>query len=144
MENFPFQWLWIGLFIFFVIIEAATVGLVTIWFAIASLISLLLVFLGFSYTVQIFVFIISSILLLIFTRPVLKKYVYKNKTRTNVDSMIGKTALVSKPIREHDFGEVKIDGQIWSAISENGEDIDSNTNVQILGVKGVKLIVKKC
>ncbi len=145
IKNIQFEWIWIALFIIFVVAELASVGLITIWFAAGSLVGLALAFMDVSFTIQLIVFFIASIALLIFTRPILKKYVYKNKEamKTNVDSVIGKTALVTKKITEHHFGEVKVAGQVWSAISENGVEIEEECNVEIIAVKGVKLIVKE-
>ncbi len=145
IKNIPFEWIWIALFIIFVVAELASVGLITIWFAAGSLVALALAFMDVSFTVQLVVFFIVSIALLMFTRPILKKYVYKNKEamKTNVDAVIGKKAIVTKKITEHDFGELKVDGQVWSAISENRQEIEEESSVEIIGVKGVKLIVKK-
>lgn len=145
INNIPHEWIWIALFIIFVVVELASVGLLTIWFAAGSLVALALAFFDVNFTIQLVIFFIVSIALLIFTRPILKKYVYRNKDamKTNVDAIIGKTALVTKKITEHDFGELKVDGQVWSAISENNEDIEVGSNVEILAIKGVKLVVKK-
>ncbi len=145
IKYFSYEWLWIISFILFVVVEVMSVSLLTIWFAAGSLVALLFAFMDFTFTIQLVIFFSVSIILLIFTRPILKKYVYKNKKdmKTNVDSMIGKTGYITRKITEHEFGELKIDGQTWSAVSENREEIDEGSTVQVLAIKGVKLIVKK-
>lgn len=139
------EWIWLALFVLFVIVELASPALLTIWFAPASLGSALLSYLGFSLTVQVVFFFVSSILLLIFTRPLLKKYYkrHEDAAKTNVDSLLGKKALVTKEISEHEFGQVKLDGQLWSAISENREVIyPIGAEVYVVSVSGVKVVVK--
>ncbi len=145
IKNIPLEWIWIALFIIFVVVELASVGLLTIWFAAGSLVALALAFIDVSFTIQLVAFFVVSIALLFLTRPILKKYIYKNKEamKTNVNSVIGKKAIITKKITEHDFGELKVDGQVWSAISENNEEIEIGSNVEIVAVKGVKLIVKE-
>ncbi len=139
-------WIWIVAFVAFLTIEAMSPALLTIWFAFASLISVFLAFFGVSVYVQFVSFFSTSILLLIFTRPILKKYVYKDKEniKTNVNALIGKTGIVTKEINEHDYGEVKVNGQIWTAVLENSnENITPETKVLISSISGVKLVVKK-
>ncbi len=145
MGNIPFEWIWLGLFIIFLIVEGASNALITIWFALGALISAILAFAGASEIVQIVVFFVSSIIFLIATRPAVKKYMDKNKEqlKTNVNSIVGKKAVITKEIKEHEFGEVKVDGQFWSAISEDSNiEIAEGINVIITGVSGVKLVVK--
>ncbi len=142
----PYEWIWLSLFVVFLITEGASNALITIWFAAGALIAVILAFFHVNLTIQIVVFFVVSIVLLISTRPIVKKYFEKNKEqlKTNVNSMIGKKAIVTKQIKEHEFGEVKVDGQIWSAISENEkQEIDVDENVIVASVSGVKLIVKK-
>jgi membrane protein implicated in regulation of membrane protease activity len=87
--------------------------------------------------------IVLSILLIIFTRPILNKYLKKNESKTNVDALIGMIATVTKEILPDERGEVKIKGQYWLAVSANNDIIELGSKVSILAIEGAKLIVKK-
>ena len=85
---------WLGILIVLVIIELATLGLTTIWFAGGALIAFIASLLGASIAVQVVLFLAVSVVLLFFTRPLAMKYVNKNRIKTNVDSLIGQKAIV--------------------------------------------------
>jgi membrane protein implicated in regulation of membrane protease activity len=139
----PASIFWIALIIVFVIIEAATAGITTIWFAIASVIALVAQLLGFSPIGQIAIFLIASAILIYFTRPLVMKYLKVGKTRTNADKLVGD---VGKVIEEIDNlnakGLVKISNQIWTARSLDESIIPMDTLVRVERIDGVKLIVK--
>lgn len=139
----PASIFWIALIIIFVIIEAATAGITTIWFAIASVIALVSQLLGFSPIAQIAIFLVSSAVLLYFTRPLVMKYLKVGNTRTNADKLVGD---VGKVIEEIDNlnakGLVKISNQIWTARSLDETIIPMDTLVRVERIDGVKLIVK--
>lgn len=142
MEYSDFVWIFIA--VISIIIEGATLGLATIWFAFGALIAWIAQIIGFDQTTQIFVFLIVSIVLLIFTRPIAIKYLRIGKTRTNADSLIGDTGIVIKKIVNIDnVGQVKINGQIWSASSINDNIIDEGKHVIVKEIKGVKLRVEE-
>lgn len=134
---------WIALIIIFAVLEALTMGLTTIWFAGAALIALLAAMIGLSVPVQIGVFLISSALLIYFTKPLAKDFLHIGSEKTNVEAVIGLDGPVIKGIERYATGQVKINGQIWSALSEDGEPIEVGVKVQVVAVEGVKLIVKK-
>ena len=138
----PLHWLWVSLVIIFALIEIFTFGLTTVWFAIAALVMVFLSFLKITLTVQALIFLVISAILLIFTRPIAIKKLKMGKVKTNVDSLIGKHALVIKAIGEFEKGEVKINGQIWSAHTEDGLHIAEGTKCEVLRVEGVQLIVQ--
>ena len=145
---FPFgfisaQWLWAALVIVFALIEIFTLGLTTVWFAIAALAMVFLSLLKIPLSVQALIFLAISALLLIFTRPIAVKKFKVGKEKTNVDSLVGKHALVIKAIGEFEKGEVKVSGQIWSARTEDNSDIAEGTKCEVLRVEGVQLIVKE-
>jgi len=140
MEGTPI-YVWLGLIIVLTIIEAATVSLTTIWFAAGSLLAFFVALLGLPLGVQIAVFLVSSTLLIIFTRPIALKYLKVGRERTNVESLIGETGLVVTDIVPHSTGQVKVKGQIWTAVSKNGEPISKDSEVIIDSIEGVKLIV---
>jgi membrane protein implicated in regulation of membrane protease activity len=136
------QWVWVALVIIFALVEVFTLGLTTVWFAIAALIMVFLSLLNIPLSVQILIFLVISALLLIFTRPLAIKKFKIGRVKTNVDSLVGKQALVIKAISEFDKGEVKINGQIWSAHTADNSTIAEGTKCEVLRVEGVQLIVK--
>ena len=89
------------------------------------------------------VFLISSALLIYFTKPLAKDFLHIGSEKTNVEAVIGLDGPVIKGIERYATGQVKINGQIWSALSEDGEPIEVGVKVQVVAVEGVKLIVKK-
>jgi membrane protein implicated in regulation of membrane protease activity len=93
--------------------------------------------------VQILIFLAIATLLLIFTRPIAIKKFKIGQEKTNVDSLIGKHALVVKTIGEFERGEAKINGQIWSARSEGNTEITEGKKCEILRIEGVQLIVRQ-
>jgi membrane protein implicated in regulation of membrane protease activity len=136
---------WLGLLILLLVIELATLGLTTIWFAGGAVVAFVASLLGANLVVQIFLFLAVSILLLVFTRPFAAKYINRNRISTNVNSLIGKTAVVTQEIdNRSEKGEARIEGKIWMARTEKeGVRIAPETPVTILRVSGVKLIVEE-
>lgn len=97
---------------------------------------------GLSLIVQIIVFLVVSIVLIYFTRPLAKKKLKVGSEKTNVDALVGREALVTETIEPFSTGQAKVDGLVWSAVSkENHSTIKSGTTVTINGIEGVKLIV---
>ena len=139
----PVRWIWVALVIIFALIEVFTLGLTTVWFAIAALLMVFLSFTKMPLPAQTLIFLVISTLLLVFTRPVVKKKLKIGREKTNVDSLIGKHALVVKTIGEFERGEAKINGQIWSARSDDNTEITEGSKCEILRVEGVQLIVRK-
>jgi membrane protein implicated in regulation of membrane protease activity len=136
------RWIWVALTVIFAIIEVFTFGLTTVWFALAALVMIFLSFLPIPLVVQIFIFLGISAILLIFTRPVALKKFRIGKVKTNVDSLVGMHALVTKQISEFERGEVKLNGQIWSARSQDGTVIGEGTKCEVMGIEGVQAIVR--
>ena len=136
------RWIWVALTVILAIIEVFTLGLTTIWFALAALVMVFLSFLPIPIVFQILIFLAISAVLLIFTRPVALKKFRTGREKTNVDSLIGKYALVTKKIGEFDNGEVKLNGQIWSARSENGSELNEGTKCEVVRIEGVHAIVR--
>lgn len=136
---------WLILFIVLLVIEIITLGLTTIWFAGGALTAFVLSMLGVSLVLQWAVFCAASLILLFATRPWAVRYFNnQKKEKTNVDSLIGKTAVVTSEIRNLEGkGEVFVNGLTWTARTE--EDslvIKENTHVTVTAVQGVKLIVE--
>lgn len=134
-----FMWLIIILFLGF--IEAITVNLVTIWFVISGIVSLILSFFIDDFIIQFSVFVILGILLLITTRSWLNKVFKINKYKTNLDRVIGMRGIVTEKITKNSSGEVKVDGKRWMAVSDKTINVDND--VKILEIDGVKLKVEK-
>ena len=137
-------YIWLTLAIVFAITEVVTVGLTTIWFSLGALVSLLLVICGVdNITVQIVVFVLVSLLSLIATRPLVKKYINKKVQPTNADRCIGKEAFVTEEINNVlSKGAVKVNGVEWSARSEDNSVIEIGKKVKIISIYGVKVIVQ--
>jgi membrane protein implicated in regulation of membrane protease activity len=132
----------VALVIVFALIEAFTFGLTTIWFAIAALVMVFLSFLKIPLSFQILIFLAISAALLVFTRPLAVKRLKIGKEKTNIDSLIGKHVLVTKKISEFEKGEVKMNGQIWSARSEDNSEINEGIKCEVVRIEGVQAIVR--
>lgn len=136
---------WLGLMIVLLVIELATMGLTTIWFAGGSLAAFIASMASAQLWLQIILFFGVSILLLIFTRPFAVHYINKNPARTNADSLIGKTGIVTEEISNLESqGQVQIQGQIWTARSAKEEvTMKPGEKVVVEEIRGVKLIVRR-
>lgn len=137
--------LWLVILVVLVIVELATMGLTTIWFAGGALAAALISIPGTPLILQILVFLVVSALLLYFTRPIAIKYFNKDRVRTNVESMIGRQAIVISEINNIEgTGQVNTGGMEWSARSSyHNIVLPVGAVVTILGVDGVKLIVEQ-
>lgn len=132
---------WLIVAIVLSIIELGTISLVSVWFIVSALISLLLALFGFSLYIQIVNFVTLGIILLIFTRKPLLKYLNKTKQKTNADRILDMTGLVTEEIDIDQPGEVKVDGKKWTAMAK--EKIAKGKKVKILKIEGVKLLVEE-
>ncbi|MCX7715330.1 MAG: NfeD family protein [Clostridia bacterium] len=136
--------IWLIAVVVFTILEMSTYQLVSIWFAVGAVGSMISAFLGANLIVQITVFVILSAVCVIFTRPAFKKLLGNKIQKTNADSLIGKTAVVTVGIDNlSSKGQVKVNGMNWTARSIDGNIIGENNKVTIEKIEGVKLIVKK-
>lgn len=136
--------IWLVLLAVLLGIEIATMGLTTIWFAGGALIAFLLSLFKTPLWGQIAVFIIVSIVLLIFTRPIALKYMNKGVEKTNVDSIPGQKGIVTQTIDNLKAeGKVTIQGMEWSARSKDESVIEEGKVVKVAAVEGVKLIVEE-
>ena len=132
---------WFIIFLVLLGVEFATVNLVTIWFALGSLITVFVSFFVDSIMIQSIVFVVSSIVALILTKPVIKAFNIIKQNPTNFDRYIGKEGDVVKEIKTNEYGEVKIFGEVWTASSMN--NLKEGTRVIVKDIEGVKLIVEK-
>ena len=126
------------------LMEIFTISFLLFFPAAGAFLAFLCAIFGASMQVQIIVFLVSSILLIVFIRPIVTKFFKTNNVAMNSQSLVGKNAIVIKAIDNlHAKGQVKVAGEIWSAISANDEDIEEGATVIVLRIEGVKLIVKK-
>ena len=137
--------IWLLVLIAAVMIEFFTLGLTTVWFAGGALIAGLAALANLPIWLQIILFLLVSILLLVFTRPVAVKHFNRERIRTNVESLVGKQAIVISEIDNlQGVGQVSVNGQEWSARNfEEGKLLAPGTIVKIRAVNGVKLIVEE-
>ena len=136
--------IWLLLAGLFFIGEMITVGFLIFWLGIGALLAMVVSLFTSNIIIQTAVFVISSIILILATKPFVKRFVDVKKTNTNVFSIIGKKALVIKEIDPINAkGQIKVNSEIWSAESENGEKIEEGSEVEIIRINGVKAIVKK-
>ena len=134
---------WIVLAVVLALIEAFTLGLVTIWFAGGAVIAAISALFTDKVWIQVAVFVVASATLLYFTRPILVGKFKIGTEKTNIDAIIGKEAIVTRTIEPFKTGEAKISGQYWSAVSaENRSVIENGTRVTVKSIEGVKLIVE--
>jgi membrane protein implicated in regulation of membrane protease activity len=134
--------IWLIVVIIAAVVEGMTMGLASIWFVPPGLIVLLLSLTGIPMWAQITIFVVLSVLSFVFLYPWAKKNMKLGQTKTNYEAVIGKNGVVLISINNMKAeGQVKVDGQIWSAKSSI-EDviIEAGKEVKILDVKGVKLI----
>lgn len=136
---------WLIAFIVLIIIEAITLNLTTIWFAIGAGAAYLCALLGLSFPVQFTVFVIVSLVLLFFTKPIAQKYAQKHFIKTNVEELIGQTAKTTSVINNADgYGSAILNGQEWTAVSaDDNIIIEPDTRVIVKEIRGVKLVVEK-
>ena len=127
----------------FLIGEIMTVGFLVFWLAIGALLAMIVSFFTSNLIIQTTVFVVSSAILIFATKPFVKKFAKTEKTlKTNAYSIIGQSGIVIKDIDSiNSKGQVKIDGEVWSALGKDDIDIKKGTEITVLEIKGVKAIV---
>ncbi len=124
--------------------EIFTVGFLIFWLGVASLIAMVVSFFISNLIIQMTVFIISSVILILSTKPFVKKFMEKEILITNAFSLIGKKAIVIQEIDNvKGTGQIKVGGETWSAMCENDKIIPVDAEVKILKIEGVKAIVQQ-
>ncbi len=137
--------IWLILIVAFIWVEAETVSVVSLWFALGALAALITAWAGGGLGLQIGIFVVVSAALLLLLRPVAKRYFTPKLEKTNIDAVIGATGMVIKAV-DNDLseGQVKLGGMEWSARSTTGEQIPEGTKVQVDKIEGVKVYVTPC
>lgn len=127
----------------FFVAEIITVGFLIFWLAIAALLAMITSFFTSNIIIQTAVFVISSVILMFATKPFVNKFINKkDSVKTNVYSIIGKKAIVVKDINcINGVGQIKVDGELWSAEGIDGINIEKGSEVEILKIEGVKAVV---
>ena len=146
-DMFGVSWwvIWLVIAVIMFIIEAVTTGLATLWFGIGAVVAMIMDLCGASVPAQVIVMAVVSIvcfvLCMIWVRPKLESLRKKNIQRTNADRLIGREGTVIVPLNGIEGkGQVKIDGQVWSAKADS--DIAEGIKVTVKAIEGVKLVVE--
>ena len=128
----------------FFIIEISTVGFLFFWISIGAILALIVSLFTDSLIIQVAVFVISSAILMFFTRPIVNTFLKQKNIPTNKDAIIGKTGIAISDIDTSiGIGQIKIGGETWSAKTENAEAISKDSHVEVTSIEGVKVVVKK-
>ena len=146
MGTFPMWLFWVILMVVFLVIEAAAMGLTTIWCAAGCLVAAILAAFNVDLWIQIVAMVLVSvalfILFIVWIKPNMKDIKKVDKEPTNADRLIGKEGIVTEAIEPIDAkGQIKVMGQVWSAVADG--HIDKDAKVTVKGIKGVKLIVEQ-
>ena len=143
----PIDWFmvaaWGIIFVVTLIIELETADLVTIWFSLSALITLICGVIFLKPLYQILLFLVLSVVLILATKPLAKKRMRGTYVRTNTDRFIGMVAVVTKEILSNEIGEVKIDNQLWRAVNNEGLAFQPGEKVIVDAISGIKLVVSK-
>ena len=134
--------IWLVLLVAFAVVEALTVGLVSVWFAAGALAALLCSFFTGNIWIQISLFLAVSLVALAILRPLARKYALPTVVPTNADRVIGRQAVVTEAIDNlNGTGVVVVFGVAWTARSEDGTPIPKGSTVTVKRIEGVKLFV---
>lgn len=141
LSNLP--WFWLIMLVVFVVIEAFTMSLTTIWAALSSLPLIFIAKTGLPFKWQLLIFVLLTLLLIIFTRPFAVKKLKLGRDKTNVNDIEGQEILVTKSILQFQKGEAKSkNGVIWTVTSADGTEIPENTVCIVTKVQGNTLEIK--
>ena len=134
---------WLILAIIFLVAEALTVTLISVWFAIGAILAMIAAIFGGALWLQILIFIAASGVLVLATKPISEKLINKRTITTNADRVVGKPAIVTITISNQAAqGQVRVLDQLWTARSLDDAPIAVGSAVEVMEIQGVKLIVK--
>ena len=138
------SYFWLTAVVLFAIVEAATMGINFIWFSVGSLAAMICAMLGGRIWLQAVVFVVVTAVTLLYTKPLVKKYIQGRHQPTNADRCIGKVAVVTEEIDNISAkGQVSVNGTVWTARSADGSVIPKDEKVKIEKIEGVKVIVNR-
>lgn len=132
-------YIWLSIVVLLAMIEILTVNLVSIWFVISGILSMITSLFITNVTIQITIFVIFGVLFMLLTKKTVKKIVPK-KEKTNLDRVVGMEGIVTKKITKNTSGEVKVDGKYWTATAD--KTILPDTIVKVLALNSTKLKVE--
>lgn len=136
-------WFWVGAILLFAAVEAATTGLVSVWFVVGAAAALLSVGFHASVLTQAVLFVAVSVVSLAATRPLVRRLANRHIVPTNADRVLGQEARVTEDIdNENGTGAVYVDGKTWTARSLNGSPLPAGEQVRVRKIQGVKLLVE--
>lgn len=124
-------------------IETLSMDLTSVWFGFGAIGGLITAVFTSVLVIQLSVFAVISLILVLLTRPLAKKYLKTNTIKTNADSLIGQTTKIIVDILPGERGEVKIEGKIWTAYTDQSETLSKDSKVTIIAINGNKLMVRK-
>lgn len=137
-------WIWVAVIVASLVVEFSTMDLTSIWFSVGGLVALILAAFGVLFEVQVILFIIiSAALLLTLRRWTKNKLIDSSEGTTNLDLLKKEKFELLTPITKQEKGTIKYNGVVWTATSQSGETLEAGTLVEVIEVKGNKLIVKK-
>ena len=135
-------YIWLIIAGIFLIFEIFTAGFLLFWLSIGALITMIVSFFTSNIAIQTAVFVVSSAILIFATKPFVKKFAKTKTVKTNAFSIVGQNGIVIKDIDSiNSKGQIKVDGEVWSAVGKNDVNIEKGTEVEIVEIKGVKAIV---
>ena len=140
-DNLP--WFWVAVTIICVVIESLTLALTTIWFGISAFVMVFLAFTPLPFPAQLFIFVALALVLLIFTRPVVKQKINQKKIATNYERVIGQIAVVKKKITALDKGAIKLNGMEWTAAVREDIVLEEGSKCIVEEIAGVTAYVKQ-
>lgn len=135
-------YIWLIIAGIFLIFEIFTAGFLLFWLSIGALITMIVSFFTSNIAIQTAVFVVASTILIFATKPFVKKFAKTKTVKTNAFSIVGQNGIVIKDIDSiNSKGQIKVDGEVWSAVGKNDVNIEKGTEVEIVEIKGVKAIV---
>lgn len=135
--------LWGALIVISLIVELITDELTIIWGTVGAIFAFIATLLHAEIYLQLLIFVITTTLSILISRPIVKKYAKKEVSRTNADRIIGMVAVVVQPFENENVGKVVVNGQTWRAVSVSNESFFEGEKVQVEGLTGAKVIVSK-
>ncbi|MBO6241166.1 MAG: NfeD family protein [Butyrivibrio sp.] len=138
------QIIWLIVAVVFGILELITTSLVSIWFVFGAVVAMIVALFNAPVLFQVIVFIIISVVSLLFTRPLAKKYLNDKIVKTNIDSLVGRTLIAKTDIDNLKMsGKADLDGTTWIVVSEDDSLISAGEEIEVVKIEGAKLIVRR-
>ncbi|MBD5428578.1 MAG: NfeD family protein [Treponema sp.] len=141
LNNLP--WFWLAVAVLCIVLEGMTMALTTVWFGCSAFVLIFVSFLPVPFKWQLLLFVVLSLVLIVFTRPIAVKKLKVKNVPTNSDALVGKTVLVTEKITALQKGAVKVNGVTWSARSADGTEIARSAECVITKIEGATAVVTK-